>query len=130
MADFYSFLSACKEGDSNAAVRILSAQEFDPRWLSRQDGGLTPFHYACRSGNVRVVRILVEEYHCDPEIKGGRGGIGTWKITPLHEACRYKCPVIYLYNIFIFKFCCYRPCLSGRVLGLAVSRILVRPNYY
>jgi len=94
MADFYSFLSACKEGDINAAVRILSAQEFDPRWLSRQDGGLTPLHYACRSGNVRVVRILVEEYHCDPEIKGVRFYRNS---TPLHEACRYKYPVIYLY---------------------------------
>ena len=94
MADFYSFLSACREGDINAAVRILSAQEFDPRWLSRKDEGLTPLHYACRSGNVRVVRILVELCHCDPEI---RGGSGTWKITPLHEACRYKCPVIYVY---------------------------------
>ena len=96
MADFYSFLSACKEGDSNAAVRILSAQEFDPRWLSREDGeGLTPLHYACRSGNVRVVRILVEEYHCDPEIKGGL--CLYLNSTPLHEACRYKYPVIYLY---------------------------------
>ena len=95
MADFYSFLSVCKEGDITAAVRILSAQEFDPRWLSQKDReALTALHYACRSGNVLVVRILVEEYHCDPEIKGGRG---TRKITPLHEACRYKCPVIYLY---------------------------------
>ena len=94
MADFYSFLSACKEGDINAAVRILSAQEFDPRLLSREDGnGLTPLHYACRSGNVRVVRILVEEYHCNP----GRGGWWQGKFTPLHEACRYKFPVIYLY---------------------------------
>ena len=98
MADFYSFLSVCKEGDITAAVRILSAQEFDPRWLSQEDGeGLTPLHYACRSGNVLVVRILVEEYHCDPEIKGGRQSWFPGDFTPLHEACRYKYPVIYLY---------------------------------
>ena len=94
--DVYTFVSVCEEGSITAAVRILSDQEFDPRWLSRQDGGLTPLHYACRSGNVRVVRILVEEYHCDPEIKGE-----LWfparNLTPLHEACRYKYPVIHLY---------------------------------
>jgi len=94
MADFFTFLSAVKERDINAPVRFLSAQEFDPRLLSREVGeGLTPLHYACRSGNVRLVRILVEEYHCDP----GRGGWWRRKFTPLHEACRYKFPVIYLY---------------------------------
>ena len=45
-AEFYSFVSACERGDINAAVRILSAQEFDPRWLSREDrDGLRPLHY-------------------------------------------------------------------------------------
>ena len=95
--DFYTFLSVCEEGYITAAVRILSDQEFDPRWLSQEDGeGLTPLHYACRSGNVRLVRILIEEYHCDPEIKGGRRWLNG-NLTPLHEACRYKYPVIHLY---------------------------------
>ena len=97
MADFYSFVRACESEDINAAVRILSAQEFDPRWLSQKDKGLTPLHYACRSGNVRLVRILVKEYHCDPEIKGEGRFWFNGAFTPLHEACRYKYPVIYLY---------------------------------
>jgi len=100
MAHFDSLLRACEMGDIKEAVRILSAQEFDPRWLSLKDGrgeGLTPLHCACRSGNVRLVRILVEEYHCDPQIKGGEAIWSKMNFTPLHEACRYKFPVIYLY---------------------------------
>ena len=116
MAYFYSsdLWWACRKGDINEAVRILSAQEIHPRWLSETDGtGLTPLHYACRSGNVRLVRILVGEYECDPKIEGGRSAWRHEKFTPLHEACRYKFPVI-----FLFKFCCYRPCLSGRALAV------------
>ena len=101
MAYFYSssLLRACEKGDINEAVRILSAQEFDPRWLSLMDGrgrGLTPLHCACRSGNVRLVRILVEEYHYDPEIKGREARWSQVDFTPLHAACRYKF-LIYLY---------------------------------
>ena len=86
-----SFLSVCERGDFNLAVRILSSEDFDPQSLSLNDGeGLTPLHYACRSGNVQLVRILIEKYHCDPESKGG------WRrTTPLHEACRYEFPLVF-----------------------------------
>ena len=83
MADF---LSVCKGGDFYAAVRILSLEKINPRTL-RDDYGSTPLHNACQSGNVQLVRILIQKYHCDPESKGFLG------LTPLHEACRYECAI-------------------------------------
>ena len=80
MADF---LSVCRRGDFDAAVRILSLEKINPRTLKDEDG-LTPLHCACESGNVQLVRILIQKYHCDPESKG---------LTPLHVACRYECAI-------------------------------------
>jgi len=88
--DARSFRSACLSKDFDAAVRILSSERFNPQWLSLKDeDGCTPLLLACRSGNVQLVKIIIEKYHRDPESKGGRR-----KTTPLHEACRYKFPVI------------------------------------
>ena len=88
--DASSFRSACQSKDFDIAVRILSSKRFNPRWLSLKDEySCTPLHYACQSGNVQLVRILIEKYHCDRESKGGM-----LETTPLHEACRYKFPVV------------------------------------
>ena len=83
MADF---LSVCKRGDFDAAVRILSLEKINPRTLKDEDGW-TPLRNACESGNVQLVRILIQKYHCDPESEGLLG------ITPLHVACRYECAI-------------------------------------
>jgi len=88
--DASSFRSTCLSKDFDAAVRILSSERFNPQWLSLTDeDGCTPLHYACRSGNVQLVKIIIEKYHRDPEFKGGLS-----ETTPLHEACRYKFPVV------------------------------------
>ena len=90
MADF---LSVCKRGDFDAAVRILSLEKINPRTLKDGDG-LTPLHYACESGNVQLVRSLIQKYHCDPERKG------SWyqgNCTPLHTACRYELSMLVLH---------------------------------
>ena len=39
-------------------------------------------HYSCCHGWLDVTKILVEQYHCDPESED------EWGDTPLHEACR------------------------------------------
>lgn len=43
--------------------------------------GNTPLHEACKSVNVEVVKILVQDFHCD---QGARNSEGE---TPLHLAC-------------------------------------------
>ena len=88
--DASSFRSACLSEDFDAAVRILSSERFNPQWLSLKDeDSWKPIHYACRSGNVQLVKIIIEKYHCDPESRRR-----FWETTPLHEACRYKFPVV------------------------------------
>ena len=39
-------------------------------------------HYSCHHGWLDVTKILVEQYHCDPESED------VWGDTPLHVACR------------------------------------------
>ena len=41
----------------------------------------TLLHYACWNGWYEVVRVLVEQYHCDPKCQDREG------YTPLHDAC-------------------------------------------
>ena len=112
MADF---LSVCRRGDFDAAVRILSLEKINPRTLKDADG-LTPLHCACESGNVQLVRILIQKYHCDPESKGlAYLGYG----TPLYTACRYE-------NYTACKWVWYRPSfvdLTGRVLVLQATSV-------
>ena len=43
--------------------------------------GNTPLHEACRSANVEVVKVLVEEFQCDQNIQNHKGEL------PLHIAC-------------------------------------------
>ena len=55
--------------------------------------GDTLLHIACRNGWLDMVKQLIEESGCDPEVKD------CGKQTPLHYACRYDCLEIIQYLI-------------------------------
>ena len=44
--------------------------------------GNMPLHEACKCENVEVVKVLVEEFHCDKAVRNAEGE------SPLHLACR------------------------------------------
>ena len=73
-------LYACHRRDVGEVLRLLS-QVRNPADVRDWDKAL--LHYSCRHGWLDVTRKLVEQYHCDPESRGGWNGD-----TPLHVACR------------------------------------------
>ena len=86
-------LEACdhEEGDFSRALQLIS-QGVDPK-SARDWKNWTPLHFACKKGNLRVVKTLVEEYSCDFECKTSFYWSGRYYIpagsTPQHVACRY-----------------------------------------
>ena len=48
---------------------------------SRDQDGYLPIHVAARQGRINIVSTLVNDFNCDPAVRGPNG------ITPLHEAC-------------------------------------------
>ena len=48
---------------------------------SRDQDGYLPIHVAAQQGRINIVSTLVNDFNCDPAVRGPRG------ITPLHEAC-------------------------------------------
>ena len=49
--------------------------------LSHRDVCYCLFYVISRNGHERVVRYLVGEAHCDPNVKNNAG------VSPLHSAC-------------------------------------------
>ena len=74
-------LYACHRRDVVEVQRLLP-QVRNPADVTDWDEK-TLLHYSCRNGWLDMTRRLVEQYHCDPERRDGRGGD-----TPLHVACR------------------------------------------
>ena len=80
---------ACRAGYLPTAEVLLTGQNCSAACISRNTYGKTVLHYSCYHGWLDVTRRLVEQYHCDPEIRGGNGD------TPLHVACRQsRTPVV------------------------------------
>ena len=73
---------ACRAGHLPTAEVLLTGQNCSAACISRNTYGKTVLHYSCYHGWLDVTRRLVEQYHCDPEIRGGNGD------TPLDVACR------------------------------------------
>jgi len=46
--------------------------------------GNTPLHEACKGANVEVVKLLVQDFHCDQGVRNSEGEL------PLHLACRQQ----------------------------------------
>ena len=70
--------TACEKGDFEKVFELIKGGQ-DPRHAL--PGNLMPLHYAAFHGNLEVVRILVEEYGCNPQSADKN------RCTPLHYAC-------------------------------------------
>lgn len=46
--------------------------------------GNTPLHEACKGANMEVVKLLVQDFHCDQGVRNSEGEL------PLHLACRQQ----------------------------------------
>ena len=51
--------------------------------MTKEGGGNTPLHNACRYGHINIAVYLLSEAHCNPLCWNNDGD------TPLHSACRY-----------------------------------------
>ena len=71
---------ACYRGKRGSVLQLTnfkSVRYVDP------DIGDTPLHQACRQGWLDIVKLLIEEYGCDPVTSKCQ------RQSPLHYACRY-----------------------------------------
>ena len=74
-------LDACRDGNFDAALQLISKEQCDPKAVIDQKGW-TPLHYACNAGNLEFAKALIESYSCDPGCTTRDG------LTPLHLACK------------------------------------------
>ena len=72
---------ACREGHLAMAEYLLTGPNCSAACISKNKYGKTLLHYSCQHGWLDVTRILVEQYHCNPESMDNGGD------TPLHVAC-------------------------------------------
>ena len=74
-----------KWADSLQEVRRLVDEEGVNPWkcFCKLNGFTTPLHHFCARGNLHVVKYLIEEKHCNPNILDGQ-----W-CTPLQYACMH-----------------------------------------
>ena len=83
-----SIFQASKESDAELLRRTLEATSAsklryqDHKLLFTDQDGCTPFHYACKAGNLELVKLLVEALGCDVAVKDVNG----W--TGLQYACK------------------------------------------
>jgi ankyrin repeat protein len=75
----HALLNACYFGNKNLALKLIR-EGADPHYIDRQDGW-GGVHYACRWGQLAVVRALVAAGVSVNMPTSGRE-------TPLHKACR------------------------------------------
>ena len=69
------FIRACEEGDSRTVVNLMSCvgKPNFPRKLYEAKFG-PPIYWACKSGNLEIVELLVEKYPgCDPHFVNDAG---------------------------------------------------------
>ena len=57
----------CGEGGDLDVLKLFAGSGCD--YQPRDDKGLTPLHYACYSGNLDIVKYLVNELSCNPSVK-------------------------------------------------------------
>ncbi len=69
---------ACRKGYLNF-VRMLMEKGADPK--ADDEDNNTPLHLAALNGNANAVICLIDEFKCNPNIKGSQG------TTILHQAC-------------------------------------------
>ena len=65
----------------NTNTRITSTCTLISRSIMKEVEGDTPLHIACRYKEDVIVKYLIEECHCDPQIKNSKGALA------LHIAC-------------------------------------------
>ena len=82
-------IACCK--DSLEIVKLVTSQGSDKFNYAKDNNGRTPLHIASAYGSLEVVKWLIEELHCDPNIKDDNLS------TPLHYACGHAY-VEYDYN--------------------------------
>ena len=70
---------ACCEDSPETVELVTSASNV----TAKDHNGATPLHVASAHGSLQVVKWLIEEMHCDPNIEDDR------HLTPLHCACGY-----------------------------------------
>ena len=51
--------------------------------MNNNNSNITPLHYACRYGHLKIAQYLIRDAHCNPSYENKYGE------TPLHYACRY-----------------------------------------
>ena len=73
---------AYTEGHLAVAEILLTGKNCSAACVLKNSSGTTVLHYSCRHGWLDVTRMLVEQYHCDPESRDNDGD------TPFHLACR------------------------------------------
>lgn len=75
---------AVKRGDVEKVREILNA---DPSQLTAKDDiGKTPLHWSAGKNQLEVMRVLLDEYHVDVNIRNANNG------TPLHVAASQANP--------------------------------------
>ena len=59
-------------------TKVLIEKLYDPK--AENVDGSTPLYFACRSGNLELVKYLINIYNCDPKMSNKTG------LVPLHNA--------------------------------------------
>ena len=73
---------ACRAEHLAVTEILVTGKNCSAACISKGNYGKTVLHYSCHNGWLDVTRRLVEQCHCDPEIRGNGGD------TPLLVACR------------------------------------------
>lgn len=77
--DIYKVFSAAKRGDVNQVKAVVS--KFPATLAGSGPGGETLLYVAARNAQLAVVRLLVEDFKCDVNVRNNSNGA-----TPLHAA--------------------------------------------
>lgn len=71
--------TACEKGDISLVRKLIRL--IPPSSCSLKFTYKPPLFWACKTGQYATVKVLIEEYHCDPQYVTGRGH------TLVHVAC-------------------------------------------
>ena len=73
--------TACHKDSLEIVKLVTSLSKMNPK---AHYNGVTPLHVASAHGSLQVVKWLIEEMGCDPNIEDGN------HLTPLHCACQFS----------------------------------------
>lgn len=75
----HKLLKASREGDIEKVKKLIESGRTNPHTAKYSDGD-TPLHCATLGGHTEIVRYLISDCECDPNVKD------KWGRTPLHRA--------------------------------------------